>query len=351
MEALKKFAFWVLVGVVIIGAGAFWVLAVFLKQSDAQDLQSQYDGKKRTLQRWAGPSSSEVKTPRDIEALGGYLKALRSKRDGIKDELLKSNIKITSDQFMPPPPRTDLPRFHIWIEEQYKKREAEAKALNEDIIIDKNPDRPHLVGDFKSEFITQENMDLVLKRLVITRTVQHVLASVKAGVPVIRLNLDTDKEEVIEGIRRVEILKRMEFMSLAEADSRRTKLKTPGVGEKWRTPPPFPEPFGRHVFELEFVAHYSLVPEVIRGLLDTRQMYLVITRLDTYRHPQVFEKEETVGMGAGSERETGAEASAFAAEQERLLNSRYHEAPVVVILECEVLEFDFPDDTETKAAK
>jgi hypothetical protein len=155
--------------------------------------------------------------------------------------------------------------------------------------------------------------------------------------------VETDTETRVDKIREddrgVQFLDRIEFLTENEMQARRMRGGSGGTPGAQNQQTVSQEPYQKQLFELEFVAHYSVVPEVIRKLVATREFYMVVTRMDIRRQSQLFGKDTHAGFGS-------KRTVALTGEEKMLQNTRDNEAPVIVVLECQVLEFDFK--TEAK---
>jgi len=204
-------------------------------------------------------------------------------------------------------------------------------------------ENPKAHGRVPLDEIRPENVESILRQIVISREVHRILSTTKVSVQAIDVDKKTSDERIIQDLRGVQHLDRIEFMTAAEMLTRRARHPGAALGTT-ETRPAVPEPFRKHLFELQFTAHYSVVPEVVRRLTASREFFLVIARMDVRRQPQAFGDRSRGGWTPGARTATPA----ITGEERMLMNSRENEAPVIVVLECEVFEFDFDAVAETE---
>ncbi|MBN1808181.1 MAG: hypothetical protein JW909_03870 [Planctomycetes bacterium] len=340
MEGLKKNIFWVLIAVVVVGAGIFWALGVYLKQDEVETEKGQYTRKLGELDNIAAKLDEKVKNQSDIDKAAEQLNSLQKMQQGIRERLEVSyddrmnpvkvgmNPDIRPASFTPQPDLNDLTLFRRWIDDKYSMLMAEAKTNG---MIVRN-EGPKTLGQTALDDINQMNIHTVLKQYVILREIYAVLGSVKVNVAAVETDPDTRDERPVIQARGVQILERFEFLTADELKQRRLNrpgAMTMGVDED---PPAMAEPFEKHGFEIEFVAHYSAVPEILRRLIATSKFFLVVKRMDIRRQPQDFGSSR--GGAYASRRRTQSSAEVM-----ELRNTREWEAPTVVVLECQVYEF------------
>lgn len=343
METIRKHIFWVATGVLLVGTGVFWALGVLARQGELRTVRQAYEEKQKALGRLADRKTADLVNSHDVEQLKLYLGELDKIQLSVRQELKAVNINIDAARFAKRPPTEDLTRFQSWLQEQYEQRCEQARLTGLEFACERDGEHPELHGDFKLEALTLEKIPLVLKRFVISCIVHRILAEALVRVRALDMNVDTSEERETTAVRGVDALRRLEFFDTPlEAERKRGKGRATSSQPLAMPQPPIPEPFKRHVFQLEFVAHYSVVPQVLKALVESREMFLVLSCLDIYRYSERVTRRGT-GFGGDTVASTGT-TTTLTARERRFMNQRYNEAPVVVFVECEVLEFEFPKE-------
>lgn len=351
MNLVKRYLFWIVIGVFLVGSVAFWVLGVLLKQGEVSAKETQFASIKGQVEQWAGPKLDTIRNANDVEAIKEYREKLQNTENKVEAEFTAVNINIESSRWPQQPPVNDLALFRRWIQQQYRERDQGVAQLNKEMTIARDPEDPARTGDYSLNDLSLENIPLALKRLVISSEIYRILASARAEVTTLERDVEgTGDERMTRSVRTVDQLNELRFFDTPE-QAATERAKRAGRMARGTTAPeapegPFARPYQKHVFFLEFVAHYSLVPGIMKRILDSNQMFVTFSRMDIYRHPASTPEMLTQERGRFGLSADNKSAYYLTKEQRRLLNSRYQEGPVVVLLECEVLEFDFPENEE-----
>ena len=344
MGGLKKNIFWIGLAVVVVGALGFWAVTVLAKQGATSRLAADYEQSLKQLEEYTSKDKKVLKTPADIKAMEQRTAALTDMESRIQELLAGKkdaagkyvttgmNLNTDPGRFNPKPDKTDVAKFRQWIDEKYKS------LCNVGTMICRiSSSREH--GQSELADIKPENIETVIKQFLISQEIHRILSSVKVRVQSVETDTETRIDKIREDDRGVQFLDRIEFLTENEMQAKRMRSGSSGTtGMQGQQAAP-QEPYQKQLFELEFVAHYSVVPEVIRRLTATREFFLVVTRMDIRRQSQLFGKDVRSSFGP-------KRAVALTGEERMLKNTRDNEAPVVVVLECQALEFDFK--TEAK---
>ena len=339
MGGLKKNIFWIGLGVVVVGALGFWAVTVLAKQGSTSRLAADYEQSLKQLEEYTSKDKKTLRTPADIKAVEQRLTVLTDMEARIQELLagkkdaagkyVTTGVNLNTDpsRFTPRPDKTDVAKFRQWIDEKYKSQ------CNQGTMICRIP-TPKEHGESELAEIKPENIETVIKQFLISQEIHRILATVKVRVQSVETDSETRDEKVREDDRGVQFLDRIEFLTENEMQAKRTRGNTGGTTGVQMQQTASQEPYQKQLFELEFVAHYSVVPEVIKKLIGTREFYMAVTRMDIRRQPQTFGRDVRSTFGP-------KRVVALTGEERMLKNTRDNEAPVVVILECQALEFEF----------
>jgi hypothetical protein len=297
------------------------------------------------LEEYTSKDKKVLKTPADIKAIEQRTAALTEMEARIQELLAGKkdasgkyvttgmNLNTDPSRFTPRPDKTDVAKFRQWIDEKYKSL-CNAGTMVCRITLPKEHGQSELAD------IKPENIETVIKQFLISQEVHRILSTVKVRVQSVETDSETRDEKIREDDRGVQFFDRIEFLAENEMQAKRIKGGGGGTAGMQNQQTASREPYQKQLFELEFVAHYSVVPEVIRRLIATREFYFVVTRMDIRRQSQLFGKDVRSNFG-GPKRSV-----ALTGEERMLKNTRDNEAPVVVVLECQALEFDFKTDAK-----
>ena len=334
MGFLRKNTFWFFCALVVVGVVVFWGKWAREKANANTNLS---DKLAKDLEELKGVADKkgEIKTPAFIKAAEDYKEKLRAEAAGLADACTGRQLNVEPDPAGVPPPLDNQVRFKEWLTARCKERCEEAGRAG--MRCDRSDRVAH--GDIpKDAPVEQKDIPLRHRQYHISREIHRILASKKVTVPCLKLS-KTGEDEEVEGTqeRGVQELRRIEWMSEGEMRARRRGEGQAGPGVSI-PPPRFPRPYNAFLFELEFVAHFSLVPEVIRALEASENFFFIVRRADVGRMPDTSKRTRYVSSWLRRRRE--------GSRREEFRNERYTEAPVRVILECEVLEFDFSKDPD-----
>jgi hypothetical protein len=347
VDVLKKNIFWIVLGVAVLGAAGFWAVAVLAKQGSVKQLRTEYESRVKDLED-AIRKAGNIRTRADIDAIGSQRQMLLDTETRVRELLegrrdpsgvyLSRGVNVNTDpsRFNPRPNLEDVARFRQWIDVKYVELCNMAREAGTVCRIRGQNQREALKAHGRTPLddITAENINQVLEQFVISQEVHKILSSVKVKVQGIEKDEETQEDRIREDTRGVQFIDRIEFLTDTEIQVRKGAMGTQAAAA---TQAAAQEPYKKQTLKIEFVAHYSVVPEVIRRLIASREFFLVITCMDIYRHPQMFGRESAGGLPT-------PERTAAVGEALLLQNTRDNEAPVVVKLECEVLTFQFKEE-------
>ena len=130
MNLVKRYLFWIIVGVFVLGSVVFWVVGVLLNQSDVSSRKMQFDSTKGQVEQWAGAKIDTIRNPKDVEALKKYRAELAKTEEHIKNQFGALNINIDPARWQEQPPVSDLALFRRWIQQQYTARDEGVARRN-----------------------------------------------------------------------------------------------------------------------------------------------------------------------------------------------------------------------------
>lgn len=339
MELLKKNVFWLFCVVVVLGVVVFWGKWIREAANRNRKLSGELKGDLDSLRGIAG-KTDEIVTKKHIKAAEAYKKGLRAEAEELESEFAEHQLKLDPIPGVDEPPVGDTTRFREWLTKRHK--ELCAGAAGADMRCDTSDPVRH--GGIPEGPVAEKDIPKRLRQYRISREIHRMLAETKVTIPSLTLSKTGELDEVEATQERgVQELRRIEWMTPGQMRISRTG-KGGGARGKRDAGPRFPEPFESYLFELEFVVHFSLVPKIIQKLEASKSFFLVVKRTDVGRMP-----DTSSGPGRGGPLVRGG--SRGASRREEYKNQRYMEAPVRVILECEVLEFDFSKHPDPLAPK
>ena len=354
MDQLKKNLFWIILGVVVLGALGAWfsyMPDLDKAKSDAlaraPDLHKAVDASKRP---------DGLKTPAHKKAVD----TLVSKLDSEKKELIKTlekwpdfSAKNLNSRYSDAPLATRNIEFDNWMEAQRKrlnKRLASATVappadFDTKLFFGVNID-PALSNkpvDLNSK-ASIRHRDFQLRILSIVDDIVEALVSQKDNLQVTKFETDPAKPETTENIKIGPVaLASFTFHGPDEttkADSKgydnalaRSGWKPPSV-----TGPNVPAGYqGQHLpyyvtsVDVEFVSHISAVPPILRKLENGEKYFAVLTKADCERAAAPY-------PGALTEPKTQQDFAKAAPNPS--INTHFNEAPVKAFATLEFYEFD-----------
>ena len=328
MEFLKKNVFWLFCVVVVLGVLVFWGKWIREASNRNRDLSGKLKGNLDRLRGIAG-KTDEIRTKKHIKAAEAYKEGLRSEAEELESEFTKHQLKLDPIPGIDEPPVGDTTRFREWLTKRHK--ELCAGAAGTDMRCDTSDPVRH--GGIPEGPVAEQDIPKRLRQYRISRDIHRMLAETKVTIPSLTLSQRGELDEVDATQERgVQELRRIEWMTPGQMRIGRTGKGGGAPGTK-DARPRFPEPFESHLFELEFVA-----------LEASKNFFFVVKRVDVGRMP-----DTSSGRGLGRPPVRGGPPGA--SRREEFNNQRYMEAPVRVILECEVLEFDFSRDPDALTPK
>ena len=339
MGFLRKNLFWFFCGLVVLAAVIF--SAKWIKDAAAENNKLNARLKKN-LERLKGiaKAKDKIRPGSFVRAADQYKKKLQAQAEQLQKKFLSRQLQVEPVSDVPePPPLDDRTRFREWLTMRYKERCNKDSDLG--MICERSDPVKH--GDIPEGPIEKDDIPVRLRQYLISREIHRILSSTKVTIPCLKPD-PTGREEELEGTqeRGVQELKRIEWKTEAEMAAGRTGVAVGGRGVTVE-PDKFPKPYNSFLFELEFIAHFSLVPKMIQAFENSDSFFFVVRRVDVSKVPKTG-KSAVYGPtfrrgGRGAER------------RREYKNQRYMEAPLRMIVECEVLEFEFSKDKDPLVPK
>ena len=337
MGFLRKNIFWLFCALVVVGVFVFW--AMWIREAAAAN--SKLDEKlERSLRHLKGIAreKGEIRTDAFIKSAEDYKKKLKDKAEELEKMFQEYQLRVEPIPNVEPPPIHDRTRFREWL--TLRQDERCAVAASAGMRCERVDPVSH--GDIPEGPIAEEEIPTRFRQYLISREIHRILAPMRVTIPCLKLSSAGEEEAEGTQERVVQELRRIEWMSEAEMRARRGgALRSTTTRRRRVRREKFPKPYNSFLFELELVAHFSLVSKVIQALETSKNFFFVVRRADTGRM-----LEETSSYESGARR-----GELEAGRHEDYKNQRYMEAPVRVVLECEVLEFDFSEDPDPLAPK
>ena len=365
MVQIKQNLAWILMGLCIIGAGAFWFLLVngltVQVKSVARtvpDLTDELESLKKKLAGHA-KKSKQIRNQKFAESAREYKEELKQRQAALRAIWEKRQFKVDRDKDFKRPETVDgktqwvldpAPKdgilFRGWMVRQYKLRNKILTDLG--CLLPFNPrtglDHKKLDdSDHALQVNDSEDQQRIIEKLFISRTLFEILAGigVQVGDP------QPDSDQVIP--RYVDEITLFSFRDELSALIRKKGKAQTQRGVKTVSP------YRSHTFTLEFKAHSSIVYKFLRALneqalLKEDQEGEGVENERGRRRPMVIEpihlhiaqiSQKGIIRGGGP----GMVGRRRKEQAKRLLNNRFHEAPVQVLFVGRVLEFQFDKDT------
>lgn len=380
MVQIKQNLAWILMGLSIIGASAFWFLIVSgltvqVKSGKAQSGQVKFEAKtisvltneleklKKGLARHA-KDSQNIRNQKFAARARAYREELKKRQDALRAVWEKRQFKVDRNtdfkrpetvggktQWVLDPAPEDGILFRGWMVRQYELRNKILADLDCLLPFDSRTGLDHKkLGD--SDHALQVNdpnrQQQIIEKLFISRTLFEILAGIGVQVDDPQPDGDQVKLRYVDEITLFSFRDELSALIRKKGDPRGQR-GSPSVFNVW------PAPYRSHTFTLEFKAHSSIVYKFLRALNEQallkedqegegvetergRRRPMVIEPIHLHI-AQIDQKKIVRGGGPGRVGKRRNE------EANRLRNTLFHEAPVQVLFVGRVLEFQFDKDT------
>ncbi len=354
MEQLKKNLFWIILGVVVLGAVGAW----FNFRPDVEEEKKKALAKAADLQKAASASKQNdgLKTPAHAKAAADFVATLSKDKKDLIESIQKSpdfSQKSLNTRYAAAPSAAKNIEFDNWMELQRKRlndKLATAKIvppadfdarLFAGVHID--PSLSQLPVDLNSKGSTRHR-DYQLRLLAIVDEIVEALIPRTGTLPISKFETDPAKQESTESVQAGALrLESFTFRGPKEtADLDKKAFDKAMANTGWKQPASLTQgkpqefdgpalPVSITSVDVEFVGHISSVPPILRRLEANDKYFAVLTKADCERASLPFPGVLTEAKNA-----TDFTKAAF----NPLINTHYGEAPMKAFATLEFYEFD-----------
>ena len=311
--------FWIVCGVLLIGAIGLWGGGTLNVRGEVVKLRSDVEKNTLELHRKQGLArKGKLVNPTDIEEQKRFGVKLGEEEKALLGLMREQDMDLSDEAFKPKsPPRDSTAYFREWLTAKYEERN---RILNERGIIfpQKDPDE---VGDVvRWEEVRKEHIPAILRRYVISVEVFRALAEAKGDVKYMKEEKTKGGDKkLVESVKEARMVELASLRFIARVASGRRR------GPGGRAPAAEAKALVRkHSFAVSFIAHYSVTLDFIRRLEKSNKGLFIVRSVRMQRLKDAGRSRRVAsGMQPG----------------QRYANTREHEAPVEVALRVELMEF------------
>lgn len=331
MYAIKKYLFWVLVGLVLLAGGGFWLATVPGIQAQTVILNTENQQKKMEVATKA-QKALQIQNQRYIDAAREYQNHLQKQQNEILGQLKDKKIVLGEEFDKAPDALLDF--NNVWTRDMREniKEEAKKNELN----------LPG--GDFSAQVLFDDSgakdapqrRDRIL-RLALTQEVVRILATRKISVVRPKFEPDLRKEEGHETVSLgAYTLDSFAILTDKDMEARmavatKRAFDNAGATQTVSKTPSVKVPVNSMGLQVAFTAAPAAVAEILRGFETSERFFGSIVRFDTQRAVDVYPLQSQLGrVVPGGSKDGDAHK----------INSHFQEGPVQVMVLVELFSYD-----------
>ena len=331
MDAVKKYIFWVVVGVVLLAGAGFWFMTVPGLQAQTKELNEANQTKMIDVETKA-KKSKDIRNQRYVDAAKDYQKHLEKQQGEILG-LLKDKKIVLGDEFEKAPDAL-LDFNNVWTRDIREKIKEEAKK--NELSLPGGEFAAQILFDDSGAKDAPQRRDRIL-RLALAQEVIRILSTRK--VTVTRPKFEPKLTEP-EGSETVSLgaysLDSFAILTDREMESRlagatKRAYDNAGAAQAVSKTPPVKAPVNSMGLQVTFTAAPAAVAEILKGFETSERFFGSIVRIDTQRAVDVYPAQSQLGrIVPGTTKDAEAHK----------INSHFQEGPVQVLVLVELLSYD-----------
>jgi len=285
VDNIKKYTFWIVVGVIYLVLLCFYYFSVLGTKSAALKVAKKNINKAEEIAKLAkNPAMLKNKkfVAREQEKVAAYKKELTEAKKLFEQRMgILAKDKITT-------PTKETTEFRDIIRSRYRDRNAELTGKGIEVVGANRPGDEHrFSADWTTGTVVPKQMQEIWLRLVLTEKICTILANSEAMVQAIIESADGDKRgtqkrtvEIISDIK-ISAEVRKVISTVPRGAVERATPKNITVGKKNRRKK-VPDYKIVRTFSVSFFAHSAVVQQFIRNILERDDMFNVLKRVETY---------------------------------------------------------------------
>lgn len=336
MEAVKRYLFWIVLGVALLLAAGGYLLIVPGIQGETHALQGSNDSKRTEIANLA-KNPKDIKNQAYVQAADNYAKYLTSEKTQLTD-LLKDRKIVLEGRFKEVPEDLQI-QFDQWLKDTRQAiLDLAAKGglrLPADLGVQRM-----FEGKKTEDAADRERR---IKQLALIHELVRILAETKSEV--IRVGFEPDMKKQDEVSQRLpagassldglDVLNEKEFAAKANSAARKAwELVRAGSTFKEDNAP---KPYKSTGVELRFTAPFSSIPKLLQALENSNVYYGIVHKVDTQRTSAAYPEDPAKGLPPRKDEAVPAN------------NTFFQEAPLQVLVLLELIAYD-PVGAATAAA-
>lgn len=327
MEAVKRYLFWIVLGVVLLLAAGGYLLIVPGIQGETLALQGSNDSKRSEISALA-KNPREIKNQAYVQAADNYAKHLTSEKNQLTD-LLKDRKVVLEGRFKEVPEDLQI-QFDQWLKDTRQAiLDLAAKGglrLPSDLGVQR------MFEGKKTEDAADRERRIV--QLALIHELVRILAETKSDVTRVSFEPDMKKQDEItqrlpagaSALDGLDVLNEKDFAAKMNGSTRK-------AWELVRAGPNFkednaPRPYKSTGVELRFTAPFSAVPKLLQALENSNAYYGIIHKVDTQRTAGAYPEDPAKGLPPRKDEAVPAN------------NTYFQEAPLQVQVLLELIAYD-----------
>ena len=286
MDNIKKYTFWIVMGVIYLVLLCFYYFSVLGTKSAALNVAKKNINKAEEIAKLAkNPAmlKNQKFVTREKEKVAAYKKELTEAKKLFEQRMgILAKDKITT-------PTKEPTEFSGIIQFRYRKRNSELKGKGIKIVgSGKAGNEPRFNADWTTGTVTPKLIEEIWLRLVLTEKICAILANSEATVRAITESAQGDKlgtqkrtVEIIGDIKISDDVKKVTTTVPRGAVARPTPKKVK-MGKK-NSRKMAPDYKIVRTFEVTFFAHSAVVQQFLRNIVERNDMFNAVKSVETFK--------------------------------------------------------------------
>lgn len=336
MDTIKRFLFWIVLGVVVLASLGFYFLWVKELKAEQENLNAQIASNLGKVQKVAS-ASKNIRNDTYVRAVVDYRSHLETQMEQIVKAWEEKGLS-QADKFSSASGKSAL-AFDTWLDDLRKEIQEMAKAQN--LQLPSDFEAAHL---FKDKTTTNETITQRLQYVQLVYEVVRILCETKVDQN--RIPFDPNMTST-EQTQRVPVgavrLDQLTFIDPAIYRDRQTELYAACFKDLSATPsqgnPSQQVPVTSRGLALTFTAPFAAVPKIVQALETSPRWFGIVRLADTQRLSAAYPEEGNLDRLAPTE----ANAQNF---DYQIFNTHQHEGMAQARVILDLVQFD-----KTKAQK